>query len=193
MADRVQLEEAILDNLAAGGGDWAAIRARFPDVSESTFWRTIRRLREAGARSLALTVSRSRADTPEAGADSARTSADRVLAAAGIDAPSKVAGVRDLRLLDRIQQSFNDIDRLRRFASKPDGEVRNPAVTVQVVALQDRVTNTALRVAEMALDLQYQADFYDAVTAELVVVDKDLARRVIERLHRLNGGHETAA
>lgn len=183
---RSEAEAAIRAHLRAGvPGGWEPVLSEFTEIPRATWWRMVKRARQAD--SDALKVGEARLALAEHVAASAESQARAApaMAAAAVEAPSEVVGLRQLNLLGRLEQTFQDIEALRRFSLNENGSVRAPAFLAQSVALKDKTLNTALRIMELAISVQRDWDFYDALVAEVATESPEAAQRIIDRLKAL--------
>jgi hypothetical protein len=180
---RAEAAQAIREHLQKeAGGNWKAVRERFPDIPEATFWRMIRRERQAATGDVKIAEARRRLADHASASIQSQAEADAALAEAGASAPSDVVGLRGLDVLGRLEQTFADIDMLRAYALTTDGKVGKPLFFAQSIALKDRSLNTAVKVAEAVMDMQRTWDFFDLIVSEVAAESPEAARRIISRL-----------
>jgi hypothetical protein len=171
------LEQAIRAHLRSHGPKgWATVRSRFTEVSDSTFWRSVRRIR-AGPEAL-----------PSTG-EARRRLAAHVTSAVGIrPAPTSRRPVLALQL----QQLFDDVDLLRSFAMK-DGRIKNPHLFNQAIVLRERAIVATVRCSEAVLQQEEAAGFFEALIDEVSAESPATARRIMVRLAAFqNPGQECA-
>ncbi len=192
---RAEAFQAIVEHVrSAEPGTWKAIRDRFPDIPEATFFRYVRKARQAQSGEVAVAEARQRiadhvgavASHPDVGAVQPDINGQGSLV------PSEALGFRQLDLLRRVDEVFADIELLRAYAMGPEGKIRAPLFWTQAISLKDRSIGTALKCASAALSMERVIDFMDDVVAEVAAESPEAARKIIVRLTRFSasGGRD---
>lgn len=159
-------EDAKKHIAAVGSKQWRLVRARYPGVSESTFWRAIR------------------AAKAELSAEDMRTVSEQPGRA---DASGVVAAAIPLRVdyLEAYRQLFADVCALRQAALNADGSVRLPAVFDRSIKTRLALIARSVKLMSQIYSLRNVRLFVDALMLELESAPPDLQRRLRGRLQQL--------
>jgi len=157
--------------VAHGSKKWKGVRANFPTISESSFWRFVREAKaQMGEQNLADTMEKSL---------SACELVDRseaIGSSAALGGPDYLAALRSL---------YRDTMMLRTHALNADQSVRNPAVLDRSIRTRLKLLAQAVRLERQIQDLVCQ-NFFNAVVDEVAAEAPGAAHRIIERLRRLS-------
>ena len=173
--------------LTNGPAAWSELRERYPQVPQATFWRYVKRVKEAQAEGLA---GNSQAASEYPGAESENSDAHAELnfpTAAGIfPDPGQLSGLRASALAKELRSLISDVERLKAYATDSDGRILRPQAFAASIDVRCRVLHTALDLAEAIFDLDHQQRFYDAVGNILLeFVPPESQLPVIEKLEAL--------
>jgi hypothetical protein len=196
VADANRDRDAVISDIEThlaqrGPQEWALVRARWPDVPEATWWRWVALAKRKIADAAILEGSR-RKLAERAAATTAEEKAEIVGANLPVaPSPDFLAkngdqGVASLDLLAKFQELYDDSMLLRGYAVNAEGNVKNPMIFRDSVALRDRLLQTALRAAEAVWNLRRQIEFYDLVVDEVAKASPEVAQAIMERLSVLN-------
>jgi hypothetical protein len=194
---RAQAEAAIAEHLrTVGPRQWQQVRARFPDVPDATWWRMVKRVREAPPEPEA--VRKARVRLRRAGLDKGRLIEHAVAQLPdpeGSLSPARVAkeGKRAFAgwdMLGAAQALYRDAELLRDHAARTDedGQVRiaSPKMLAGSVRLRNDLLETCLKILERAYEIERTRQFYDALIAEVSAESPAVVERIVARLTALN-------
>jgi hypothetical protein len=194
-APRNDRNEAIADieaHLAKHGPtNYAPLRERYSHVPEPTFWRWVKAAKQKPPTPALILQAREKL------AERAATMThDEVVATAAANLPAAPSpdfiaksgerGQANLNLLERFHELYADAMLLRAFAMNQAGGVKNPMVLAGSISLRNNLLNTALKATEAVYDFRRIQAFWDSVMEEIAAADPEIAKRIMERLHRLN-------
>jgi hypothetical protein len=182
--DKQALEKAIAEHLVRhGASDWGDVRVRFPDVSDSTFWRVVRKLKSnhqalaPEAKKVLKEVQRAKDHLPVSVAPA--TVLDR-----GVEAVSA-----NLDYLAQINEALVAADKLRDYAMNAEGKVKIPAFLRDSARLRLDAVKSAAAVSTFLTDVRRMEAFFAAVVDEVGKVSPEAQHAIVERLHVLNREH----
>ncbi len=194
---RAQAEAAIAEHLRiVGPRQWQQVRARFPDVSDATWWRMVRRVRSAPPEPDAVRKARGR--LRRAGLDKGQLiahAAAQLPDPEGSLSPAQVAkeGARAFTswdLLGAAQDLYRDAELLRDHAARKDedGKVRiaSPKTLAGSVRLRNDLLETCLKLLERAYEVERTRHFYEALVAEVSAESPAVIERIVARLTAIN-------
>jgi len=158
------------------------VRARYPDVDRSTFWRWCDAAK-AGAQAQAAALIRR--TVPEIPAE--------VLPAA--PAPAIVArrpaeARRNLDFMSKMEALYADAEMMRAYSTalNPDGteRVKSPTFFGQSIKLRSDLMERWIQAMQMLFDFEQMRGFYTIIIDEIAKIDPGTSKRIMERLDALN-------
>ena len=190
--DKKQAIADIEAHLATNGPtNYAPLRERYSHLPEPTFWRYVKEAKQKPPTPALILQARER--LAERAATMKNTEVLGTVAANLPAAPSPdyiaktgAQGESNLNLLEKFHTLYADAMLLRDFATNQDGGVKNPMVFAGSISLRHQLLATALKATEAVYDYRRIAGFWNAVLEEIAAADPEIAKRIMERLHRLN-------
>lgn len=181
--------EAINSHLRdCGPVEWERVASKFPDVPKATLWRWIKELRDKASDS----PSRQKL---QAASKKVRKVVEDVRAVGGMlpaaPSPSYLAekgaeGEANMNFLGRLNQLYEEGEKLRDFACNSDGKIRIPLFYQSSINIRRNLLQTSLDVMQQVYDLRRMEAFYEAVTEEVGSVSPEAQRKIMDRLRRLD-------
>lgn len=180
--------------LSNGSADWSAVRAAFPEVSDSTFWRVVRSQKKehglgagdakAKAVKVAKAVKKAREELP----------AEMVVPAyvrSRNTTPEKAAATVDY--LAQINEALSVADLLRDYSKNDKGGVKIPAFLRDSARLRLDSIKAGVAAAAFLADVRRMEEFYQAVVEEIGKESPEMQLRVLKRLHEIGQKHGIGA
>jgi hypothetical protein len=184
--------QEIADHLAAvGSHDWTAIRSRYGEVPDTTWWRWVRQVKADAADQERLAAAKR--DLIERALSTSE--ADKLLSIAR-NLPASVSpdfiakngseGHQSLDILAHFNELYADAMLLREYAMDSDGRVKAPVFFAQAINLRDSLLNTAMKAAQMVWDLRRMQQFFDIIVEEIGNESPTTKLAILDRLKKLN-------
>lgn len=109
-------------------------------------------------------------------------------------AEKPVEARRNIDFMTRLEDLYADAEMLRAYAVTKGYDVEGNEITkikvptyfAQSIKLRSDLLDNAVRTIQQVYDLKRQQAFYDAILDEIAAESPDVARRITERLARLN-------
>ena len=157
------------------------VRARYPDVDRSTFWRWCEAAKAGAQAQAAALIRRTVPDIPA-----------EVLPAA--PAPAIVArrpaeARRNLDFMSKMEALYADAEKLRNYPAKVENgeeKIRNPTYFGQSIKLRSDLMERWIQAMQMLFDFEQMRGFFTTIIDEIAKRDPDTAARIMERLDALN-------
>jgi hypothetical protein len=188
---RTALQKAIADHLSNHGPrEWEGVQQQYPDIAQRTFWRYVKQAKESPPLPEHVAAARERVQhiegaLPDSVADRAPLPAPVPLSYLTQSGPK---ALRKIDLLQVIHASMADIEVLRKFSMTADGaNVRIPKILVDSVRLRLTVSELFLSLVGELWSRERQQQFYDLVMDAIQEESPDCAKRITNRLKKLNG------
>ena len=194
--NRAQALKDIEAHLAEfGPTNWGELRQKYSGVSEPTWWRWVKRVKEttAGQEAIAEAKKKIIEKLPPAEKPLSDSPVAKYLPAA--PSPHYIAkngdvGMQTINFLAEYHELRNDAILLREFSTKQDeyGTVRIkiPTFFIKSAEMRQSLLETAIRATKEVWDLKMMARFYDAILEEIAAESPEVAQRITDRLAKLN-------
>jgi hypothetical protein len=180
--NRAEIESAITEHLLVNGSaDWQPVRDRFPEVSDSTFWRYVRTAKKASgvgeakhsAKKVAKVVQKAKEElgvgiTPS------------VVEARG---PENVSMAVDYAA--QVMKALGIADKLEAHAMNKDGGIRMPMLLKDSARIRLDSMRTLAQVGEFLDGGRRQEQFFAELMGELAKESPEFQIRVMRRLHQV--------
>ncbi len=186
---RKEALEAINAHLReVGSRDWEKLEARFPDVPKATFWRWIKQVRDKQSdapsrqkiQAASKRVRQVVEDVEEVRGMLPATPAPAYMASKGAEAEASI------NFLGRLNQLYEDAEKLREFSMTPEGKIKIPMFFSQSIKLRGDLLRTGITTLQEIYDLRMVQGFHDAIIEAIGEASPEVQKLVIDRLHRLN-------
>ena len=158
------------------------IRARYPEVDRSTFWRWCEAAKAGAQAQAAALIRRTVPDIPA-----------EVLPAApspAVIARRPAEARRNLDFMSKMEALYADAEMMRAHSTilNPDGteRVKIPTFFGQSIKLRSDLMERWLQALQMLFDLEQMQGFYRTIIDEIAKVDPETSRRIMERLDAFN-------
>jgi hypothetical protein len=175
--ERSQAINDIRDHIMTHGSRrWRLLRSRYPTVSEPTFWRWVRAVKEefgCGVRA-----------QPEEGSELQKALVEKTPDPAATARGSAVGG-GPLRFAE-LQDLHHDAALLRGHALTADGRIRDPALFHRSMKLRMAILERAVKLQSLIFENYRAGAFFGSVLREIGEEAPELQRRVTARLTRLD-------
>lgn len=179
---KAQVERAIAEHVILHGlSNWGEVRLRFPDVSESMFWRMV------GA------AKKVHGGSPPKGAVRAVKLVKRAKEETGIDltvtsvvarGPDRVA--ISLDYMAQLNQVMGAADKLEAFSTTEAGKVKAPRFYADSAKLRLESLKTYASIAAFLDGQDRQEDMWRAVLDEIGKESRDVQMRILRRLQAVS-------
>lgn len=186
MSMREDAKKAISKHLAKHGpNDWDKVRAKFPGVADSTWWRWVRDVRDAPASKEALASARKRMSAL------VRGEPDKISSlSAGLPAPPSAAafaknGTEAIAALDFFRAAaglFEDAEKLRAYSLNSAGEIKIPLFFEKSIKSRLDILGKAADLLERIYSIQEQQRFFKAIEEFVMDEPPDVQRRLVGKL-----------
>lgn len=164
--------------MTVGDKDWEAVRRQFKGIPKSTFYRWVKTVKVvAGTDKTSLTAS----------AQIAMEASNSLPAAPSPSYIDKTgsAGKSNLDFLGKLDQLYEDSEKLRMFSVRDD-RIVSPKFFAQSINIRRSLLETALKAMSEVWDLRQMQNFYDTVLEEISKESPECAARILDRLQSLN-------
>jgi hypothetical protein len=197
-APRDEKREVILEIerhlMRVGEKDWREVRAKYPGVPESTFFRYVAEAKRKLADPQLVEEARQKlteraAATPAEVKLTAAAACLPVAPSPDFIAKSGPKGIVSIDLLEKFELLYADAVKLRDYSLNEEDKIRNPLYFTQSITSRDRILNTALSAMRAIWDLRRMQNLYDAIIEEIGRVSPELQQAVVERLAELDARH----
>jgi hypothetical protein len=187
--DHEERRAAVTDAIRAhraefGDKNWSRVIDQFPEVSDGTFWRCVRAVREESKLE------------PEVLAGAIEKAKRAVSAYLPAPVPPEyyvrggVTAVRNVDFLTTVSRLHTDIDMIRNWAVTvaEDGEekIKNPNFFVQAVKLRMELQRVQVQTAEKVYQMQQSREYWDTIIEEIGKESKECQHRIVQRIAVLN-------
>ncbi len=195
-AIKIEAHKAIVEHLArVGPHEWAALRSQFPQFSESTWWRLVRRIQKGAPDPDVLERKRKRikAKAKETTQEEKVQRAAKMLPA--LPSPQYLARAGadaeiSLNLLAEFQSLKGDAALLRQHSMSADGEkIRIPKYFIASMDKRLNIVDSALETVKQIYDLRYMDNFYKLVLEEIGKLAPETLEAVLSRMEELAVRH----
>lgn len=171
-----------------GPKEWDRLESKFPDVPKATLWRWIKQVRDKASdapsrQKLQAAKKKVRQvvdDVRQAGGVLPATPSPSYMAANGAEAEASI------NFLGRINTLYADAEKLRDYSVNDAGGIKMPLFFSQSIKLRQSLLATALATMQEIYDLRKVQGFNDAILEAIAEESPETARRIVERLHRLD-------
>jgi hypothetical protein len=162
--------------LTSGSCDWRTVRNHHGDVSNATFWRILREVKQAKAQ---------QADRPNPIAADATSS---VSARESIDPlPLLFPGVLSTSYLTfEFEQAREDLDRMRAYCLDAEGKVTQPSTFNQYLKLRDRLVEDIMCRRMKLVETDRIDALWKALAEGIMGLDMELGRKVVQIIDEVN-------
>lgn len=197
MADTALVRDAAMRAIAEhllehGPQNWGAVRSKFPDVPEPTWWRWVKRVREGTPSPEALKkatqkiqrhLKKSPPTPEEVAAHLPAAPSPEYIARNG------AAGLRQFDIMRELHVLFADALMLREFSLNNEGKVRIPMFFERSIKLRTDILETGLDAAREIWDLERIQSFHQAIVDAIREVSPEVAHAIVERMHAVSREH----
>lgn len=184
---------AIAEHIAEHGpGNWGAVRSKYPEIPEASWWRLVKRVREGKPSPEALKkatqkIQRHLRKSPPAGEEIAA----HLPAAPSPEfiARNGAAGLRQFDVMRELHVLFSDALLLREFSINNEGKVRIPMFFERSIRLRTDILETGLDAAREIWDLERIQVFHQSIVDAIREVSPEVAHAIVERMHAVSREH----
>ena len=197
MADTALVRDAAMRAIAEhiaehGPGNWGAVRSKYPEIPEASWWRLVKRVREGKPSPEALKkatqkIQRHLRKSPPK---------DEEIAAHLPAAPSPefiarngAAGLRQFDVMRELHVLFSDALLLREFSLNNEGKVRIPMYFEKSIRVRTDILETGLDAAREIWDLERIQTFHQSILDAIREVSPEVAHAIVERMHAVSREH----
>lgn len=178
-----------------GPTNWGDLRQKYASVSEPTWWRWVKKAKEsvAGQEAIADAKRKAAEKLPPVEKRKQTHEVEKYLPAA--PPPHYIAkngdvGMQTIDFLAEYHALRNDALLLREYSIRRDEDgterIKIPAFFTKSADMRQSLLETAIKATKEVWDLKMMARFYDACLEEIAAESPEVAKRITERLARLN-------
>lgn len=184
---------AIAEHIAEHGpGNWGAVRSKYPEIPEASWWRLVKRVREGKPSPEALKkatqkIQRHLKKSPP----TAEEVAAHLPAAPSPEfiARNGAAGLRQFDVMRELHVLFSDALLLREFSLNNEGKVRIPMYFEKSIRVRTDILETGLDAAREIWDLERIQTFHQSIVDAIREVSPEVAHAIVERMHEVSREH----
>lgn len=173
-----------------GATNWESVRRQFDEVSDSTFWRYVRRLKNHHPKGKAVAVAErleqelSKPAAPRRPAQSRPSK--RPARALPTAKTAQIKPVGQLDAMEEMREAIATADAIRDYSKTVDGRIKNPRYLMSSAKLRLDTIRTAVSVMELLVDSERIEKFFSAVVEEVGRESPEAQGRILERLQIIN-------
>ena len=165
--------------LVHGSQCWRGVRANYPAVTEASWWRWVREVKEQlKSQQLWMPAARGRARNA-IGCEPGGSSAAIGVAPYGDGPGSRIDYSAALR------GQFADVRAMRERSLNADGSIRDVHLFGRSISMNMRILNRAVKLEREIRQVEGLRRLSDSILAEVALADPALQRRVVDRLTML--------
>lgn len=178
--------------LEHGPQNWGAVRSKYPEVAEPTWWRWVKRVREgkpspealkAATKKIQRHLKKSPPAPQEVAAHLPAAPSPEFIARNGD------AGLRQFDVMRELHVLFADALLLREFSLNSEGRVKIPLFFERSIRLRTDIIESGVAAAREVWDLERVASFHQAIIDAIREVSPEVAHAIVERMHALSREH----
>lgn len=175
-----ELDRAVLEHLRKyGSSQWSLVKDKFPDVPNSRFWRTIKRL-QGQAALMPNNVRKVLAATAKA-----QDHLPIVVPTSLVERePERVSASIDY--MYQMQEVFRVADAMRDFSLTADGKVKLPMFLLQSGKLRNEAVRTFAQCSQYLNDQKMMQLMFEEVVRMIGEEAPELQRKLIDGLEKIN-------
>jgi hypothetical protein len=157
-----------------GPKQWALVRDQFPEVSQATFWRKVKWVRDQCAEQCQVDNLQRCSDTSKATDQGHKEGAD-------------VFGYfKHLWQTNRLDELLDDAKTLKRQSMDKQGRITNPAAFAKSIVIRERILNSELDMLNRFWDLEHTEKFFNTILNTIEGVSPEVRIKVLNALSELN-------
>ena len=175
-----QLRKAITIHLKnVGPKKWDLLRADFPEISNATFWRRVKEVRQELEEPLV-------AETPAVDQLGTAGSTDHVQ-----EHITQFGFFAHLQQGLRLRRLFADAEILRQQSLDKQGKILNHTMYTKSITLREKLLNSELQMMEKWATINHQTEFYSKFVEVVSAASPEVAKKVMIALAGLNERNHT--
>jgi hypothetical protein len=162
--------------LASGSCDWRTVRDRHSDISNATFWRIVRKVKEAKTRQAGPVIPPS-TDPGVSGGPTGSASATSIL----------FAGILSTAYLtSEFERALQDLEKLHEYCVDAEGKVIRPSTFIQYLKTRERLVGDIMHRRLQLLTEDAEDARWRAMVAAFADLDRDLYRKVVDAIKEVH-------